>query len=191
MTGIRGRYVIGDDKVLIEVCLTESQYDLHKNNGTWFRVSAKTCSEIQDGKSGRGGAISERYQVCGLSCIHNREALCLDLGIEPDQGKSLTDDRLFSLCYDRWQTQCPDRILGEWVFVLWDCREKELFIATSHYWQSSLFYYRDSDALYFATSLGALLEFPEVPKVLNEFFLGRLLVGWGDPMGETLYKDIR
>ncbi len=136
------------------------------------------------------GTVSDRYTVAGLSRIHNRDALSRSLGLCPDQAGILTNEHLFALCYDRWKAHCPNFILGEWVFVLWDCWEKELFIATSHYWQSSLFYYRASDALFFATSLGDLLAFPKVPKALNEFFLGRLLVGWDDPMGETLYKDI-
>jgi asparagine synthase (glutamine-hydrolysing) len=131
-----------------------------------------------------------RYVVVSSSRIANREELCVKLDLSKEVLPNVTDEYLFSECYDKWHHDCPKHIIGEWVFALWDHQEKELFIATSHYWHTNLYFYKSTSAFFFASSLKGLLVLEEIPKDLNEFRLAQIIIGWNNNYGETLYKHL-
>ena len=128
--------------------------------------------------------------VTGISRIYNKEELFDKLSIPGKRRATISDNLLFLKCFEKWKYDCPNQILGEWVFVLWNNEKKELFIASSHFWKPNLYYYRSSKAFYFSSSLKALLALDQIPKEINEFRFGQLLIGWNNNLGNTLYKNI-
>ncbi len=128
--------------------------------------------------------------IVSTSRIDNREELFNKLGIPEQQRLTMPDSRLFLKCFEKWKYECPDLILGEWSFAIWSTIEKELFICRSHYGMDNLYYYKSGKTFYFASSLKGLLVLEEIPKEINDFRLGQSLIGWGNSLGKTVYKNM-
>ena len=94
------------------------------------------------------------------------------LVILPDEAG---DGRLLLEAYLRWGEACVDRLLGDWVFAIWNARERRLFVARDHHGNTGLYYHTDSRSLTFASSLKGLLALPEAVLV--------------DLVGETVTLD--
>ena len=134
---------------------------------------------------------TEFYNPPPLVCsarIHNRQELLRLLGYRELQ--NISDEELFFACYREWGVSFADKVLGEWTAALWDEDRQQLVIATSHLWGPKIYYCQTAEAFYFGTSLSNLMAHEQVPKQLNEFRLGQLLIGWNDHYGETLYKEV-
>jgi|GEM_PF-6838274 len=151
-----------------------------------------------NGRLGLAGTRAFLGKSCGrqdpplpLMCcaqLHNRRELLQLLGFGSKQ--LINDEELLFACYRKWGTGFADKVLGEWVAALWDEERQQLVIATSHYWGPQIYYCQTPSAFYFATNLSTLLAHGPVPKRLNEFRLGQLLIGWNDHLGDTIYQDL-
>jgi asparagine synthase (glutamine-hydrolysing) len=58
-------------------------------------------------------------------------------------------------------------MVGQWAFALYDRAEKCLWLARDRFGEKPLFYYKDDDALTFASSIAALLEAPWITRELD------------------------
>jgi asparagine synthase (glutamine-hydrolysing) len=122
--------------------------------------------------------------------IDNREELArsLAMGAPLDQ----IPDSLFILrAYQRWGEECPKHLLGDFAFVVWDPRQKQLFCARDHMGVRA-FYYHCSDSLFvFGTELKAPLSLPEVSQEINEERLADYLLFHFEDKESTLYRSCR
>jgi len=97
--------------------------------------------------------------------IDNRDELMDELG---STSPTITDSELILRAYERWGEHCPEHLLGDFAFALWDGKKRMLFCARDHMGVKPLYYYR-SDALFaLASEIKALLCLPDVPRELNE-----------------------
>jgi len=119
--------------------------------------------------------------------LDNRAELSQALNIPSAQAKSLPDSRLALTAYLKWGISCPDHLLGDWAFALWDAKQHKLFVARDHYGTTGLYYYYDHCRFVFASSLKGILALPEIPRHLNPFSLGGM--GFRN-YASTPYKNI-
>lgn len=98
--------------------------------------------------------------------IDNRAELALLLGIK--NVKDVPDSLFILKAYQKWGEKCPEKLLGDFAFVIWDLDKDQLFCARDHMGVKPFYYYLSEDALFFATELKALFTIPEIPKALNE-----------------------
>lgn len=132
-----------------------------------------------------------RHVLTATARLDNRPELLHTLGPwETDPG-DLPDTTLVLEAYRKWGENCPDHLVGDWAFALWEPRERRLFLARDHHGVSSLYYFLNSEWFAFASSLRGLLAVPAVPRSVDELYLGRAMVGLFPEPDSTPYQGVR
>jgi asparagine synthase (glutamine-hydrolysing) len=105
----------------------------------------------------------------------------------PDQ---ISDSQLILCAYVKWGTRCPEQLLGDFSFAIWDRRQRQLFCARDHVGIKPFYYYRSGKTFAFASEIKGLLCLPEVPRALNELRVADYLANLFDDKSITFYQDI-
>jgi asparagine synthase (glutamine-hydrolysing) len=122
--------------------------------------------------------------------IDNRQELYYLLDIPNERKISITDAELMFSAYRKWDMNCTEHLLGDWIFLVWHKTEKKLVIIRDHHGISGLYYYKGKDFLVFSSSLKGILALPEVPKEVNELRIAQILVSWPGDGKDTAYLNI-
>ncbi len=120
--------------------------------------------------------------------IDNRKELAPKLGIEDNE--YVSDSYFILKAYEKWGEKCPDELLGDFAFVIWDKNQNKLFCARDHMGVKPFYYYLSEDAFFFSSEIKTLFIVPEVPYMLNEKKLAfhLLIVHTDDNL--TFYENI-
>jgi asparagine synthase (glutamine-hydrolysing) len=78
--------------------------------------------------------------------LDNRDELAAQLDLQISD--STPESVLVSAAYRRWGVECPVRLLGDFSLVVWDGRERRLFMARDIFGLRPLFYRRMGSALW-------------------------------------------
>lgn len=104
--------------------------------------------------------------------------------------RSASDTECILAAYDRYQTECPDRLRGMFAFALWDDRRQRLFCARDRFGIKPFYYAIIGNLFVFASEAKALLPFlPEIttdPDALAEYLTFQYTIGT-----ETLFRGIK
>lgn len=119
--------------------------------------------------------------------IDNRAELASLLGLSPSE----PDSRFILQAYLKWRTACPEYLVGDFAFAIWDAHEQRLFCARDHIGLRPFYHYVDENVFLFASDLVALLARPEVPKRLDEVYMAYDLVARSPDPTTTYYLDIQ
>ena len=65
--------------------------------------------------------------------LDDRDALCGALGVPPAARGGLADGDLIVRAWRRWGRDCPNHLLGDYAFAVWDAAKRTLFCATSRF----------------------------------------------------------
>lgn len=123
--------------------------------------------------------------------IDNRAELIRALNLTDRPAAELTDADLILAAYEAWGERCPEHLLGDFAFALWDNNKQTLFCARDHFGVKPFYYFASAGLFAFATELKALLSLPEVPRRLNEAKVVEHLTGLIVDNENTFYCDIR
>jgi asparagine synthase (glutamine-hydrolysing) len=124
--------------------------------------------------------------------VDNREELRRDLLGCGSVLRDRTDGELVLRAYEVWGIQCPDRIIGEFAFFLWDERRRTLFGARDAAGTRHFYYHVGQGWFGFASEIKGLLATGLIAARLNESRLLDYLVeefDRDDQIG-TFYQDI-
>ena len=124
--------------------------------------------------------------------IDNREELWTALGFSGSPHVEVADSQLILASYERWGERCPEKLLGDFSFAIWDRRKQELFCARDHYGVRPFnYHYHPGQAFVFGSEIKALLCVRGVPRRLNELMVGYHLgmMNYQDK-AITFYQDI-
>jgi len=122
--------------------------------------------------------------------LDNRDELCGQFNIAQADRARTPDGALILRAYETWGEGCPDHLLGDWSFAVFDPAKQKLFLARDHHGNTALYYYQNARRFVFASSRSALLAI-DAPRRLNELFLAQLLVSWHAFHGaQTIDRDI-
>jgi asparagine synthase (glutamine-hydrolysing) len=87
--------------------------------------------------------------------LDNREDLIAllrtDLEAEP------TDIAIVAAAFDRWETDCFSRIVGDWAVSIWKPEQRELLLAADYMAIRHIFYYLKKDRILWSTDLSSLV----------------------------------
>jgi asparagine synthase (glutamine-hydrolysing) len=123
--------------------------------------------------------------------LDNREELAESLTIDTATLHDLPDSALLLAAYRRWGRDCARHLLGDFAFALWDGRAERLVLGRDHMGQRHLFFHQCPDFFAFATEIKGLWAVPDVPRILSEIEIGRmLLLDWVRPLGTTRFQGI-
>ena len=123
--------------------------------------------------------------------LDNRRELRAILGLA--DGRPLDDKELVLRGYRRWGKALPERLSGDFSFMIRDPFERRLFGARDHLGAKPFYYWRERTRLLFSADLPTLLAQPMVSVRLNHDHLASnavLLLSLVRGGTRTLYKDI-
>lgn len=122
--------------------------------------------------------------------IDNRDELISILGLTQCPSE-IADSQLILAAYEKWGESCPEKLLGDFAFVIWDGQKQQLFCARDHMGVRPLYYYYKPGRLFVcASEIKALVSLPEVPCQLNEVRIADHLVSMFEDKEITYYQDI-
>ncbi|MFA0834609.1 MAG: lasso peptide isopeptide bond-forming cyclase [Methanobacterium formicicum] len=120
--------------------------------------------------------------------IDNRKELSEELRI-PDV-EDVSDSYYILKSYQKWGETCPEKLLGDFAFVIWDKKKEILFCARDHMGVKPFYYYLGKNAFYFASEIKALFTINEIQKKLNKIKVADYLVGMYEDREITFYEKI-
>ena len=114
-----------------------------------FHTTAESPREKQPFFSRRGFVLTWDGR------LDNREVLTADL--RSDLDASPTDIAIFAAAFDRWDTDCFRRIVGDWAVSIWKPEQRELLFAADYMGIRHIFYYLKNDRIWWSTDLSPLV----------------------------------
>jgi len=73
--------------------------------------------------------------------LDNRDELLALLQVGRDPQRETPDSELILRAYERWGELCPEKLLGDFAFAIWDQQRRTLFCARDHFGVKPLYYY--------------------------------------------------
>lgn len=121
--------------------------------------------------------------------IDNRKELSELLELEDTEEVS---DSLFIIkAYEKWGEDCPDKLLGDFAFAIWDKNNEKLFCARDHMGVKPFYYYLSDELFIFASEIKAIFSIPNMYQQINElevaYFLSLIA---GEDRKLTIYNGI-
>ena len=133
---------------------------------------------------------TKNYIITADARIDNREELLSQLQLT-SKSSVIADSELILEAYIKWGKDCPDKLLGDFAFVIWDRKKKELFCARDHFGVKPFYYYfHQNYGFVFASEIKAILAIPEIPKEINEVRIGDYLTYTLDDPEITSFVDV-
>lgn len=126
--------------------------------------------------------------------IDNREELISALGLHDRPVEKITDSDLILAAYLKWGDRCPEKLIGDFAFAIWDKHKQVLFCARDHMGVKPFYYYYQPGRFFaFASEIKGLLCLENVPNRVNEAKVGVYLCqlsGFSELKPDTFYEDI-
>jgi asparagine synthase (glutamine-hydrolysing) len=112
------------------------------------------------------------------------DALAADLSGTPG------DADLILAAYLKWGERCPEHLLGDFAFVVWDPRNRRLFGARDQLGIRPLHYTRIGSLLGVASDARSLLQHPRVPRRVDLVAVGDYLSRITSEPDRTFFQDV-
>jgi asparagine synthase (glutamine-hydrolysing) len=124
--------------------------------------------------------------------LDNRLELADELKLTRDRLLSTSDSELILIAYEHWGENCPNRLLGDFSFAIWDRRKRYLFCARDHFGIKPFYYYLSDLVFAFGSEVNALLSLPRIPCRINEERIADYIVQQLEGIDKTctFYRDI-
>lgn len=107
--------------------------------------------------------------------IDNREEVFDRLGIQHADRSRIGDAQLILLAYAKWGEACPDQLIGDYAFMIWDEPRQQLFGARDLCGNRTLYYHAHDQGFTFCTVIQPLLQMPGMEKRLEQRWLAEYL----------------
>ena len=85
-------------------------------------------------------------------------------------GRVLTTSAVIHAAFRRWGSACPERLVGDFAFVVWDRRRRQVFAARDPFGVRSLHYRIDGSRFLFGTEVKQILAAPNVSATARSGF---------------------
>lgn len=123
--------------------------------------------------------------------IDNRDELIYALQFDNCPLEKITDSQLILAAYEKWGEQCPEYLIGDFAFAIWDKLKQSLFCARDHFGVKPFYYYHQAGKVFlFASEIKALFCLAQVPRRLNEVRIADYLTLMMEDKTITTYKHI-
>lgn len=137
------------------------------------------------------GNEDESLQIVFNGEIYNFIELRKELEGFGHNFKTHSDTEVIVHAYEQWGKDCVRRFNGMFGFALWDCRQRELFLARDHLGIKPLYYVDLGNRVLFASEIKALLQDRDCPREVDVEALAELFTFRYVPSPKTLFKGIR
>ena len=134
-----------------------------------------------------------KIAITADAIIDNREELFKTLGVTHEEQQIVTDSQLIILAYKKWGKKCPEYLIGDFTFVIWDEVNDEIFCVRDHVGSRTFYYYINDNTFAFCTLLKPLtliLDKTELNERWITDFLSLPGVIHQSESKETIYNNI-
>ncbi|MEQ8154196.1 MAG: asparagine synthase-related protein [Clostridiaceae bacterium] len=197
IVNLDGNIIIGDfEKKMIEgfkAYKLDSVKSLYSNNiffgcGIQY-ITPESLNEVLPYYDKEAGLI-----ITADAIIDNRGELIDLFNINSCSGEVITDSQLVLMAYKRFGYECPKYLVGDFSFVIWDDKKKEVFCARDHVGSRTFYYYFKGGNFIFSTVEKPIYNSLEKKPELNERwitdFLALPLTLHQCECNDTIYQDI-
>ena len=131
------------------------------------------------------------YIICYNGQIYNTNEIRETLIENGFEFKGHCDTEVILKGYIHYGNDIVNHLNGIFAFVIWNTKEKELFMARDHFGVKPLFYSLLNDTLIVGSEIKALFEYPGIEKILDSQGISELLgIGPSHTPGTTIFKNI-
>ncbi|MEM7554523.1 MAG: lasso peptide isopeptide bond-forming cyclase [Cyanobacteria bacterium P01_A01_bin.84] len=135
--------------------------------------------------------LSNKLTITADCRIDNRDELISAVGLTNSPPEKITDTELILAAYEKWGESCPEYLLGDFAFAIWDGKKKKLFCARDHMGVKPFYYYyKPGRTFTFGSEIKALLCLPEVECRLNEVRIADYMSFMLEDKAITSYQNI-
>jgi len=142
------------------------------------------------GPSSHGQRGSDKLSILFSGRLDNGDELAAALGIDDPRPPA---EALLLQGYRRWRKALPEKLLGDFSFVIQDPQERCVFVARDAMGRMPLYYWTRGDVLLCATRLRPLLDHPLVGRRLNHRKLALASILFADSATDdvdTFYEGV-
>jgi asparagine synthase (glutamine-hydrolysing) len=122
--------------------------------------------------------------------VDNREEIVTALESKGFRLRDDTDAEIVLKAYECWGTECPAQIIGDFSFVVWDKRQRQLFCGRDILGVRPFYYYTDGRKFLWGSELHQLFQDANIRREPNEGMVAEYLAASLTDREETLYKGI-
>src|SRR3977135_2286885 len=137
---------------------------------TLLRIRAETDGRPQIAR------LDDYLWLAGDVRIDDRDTLIAKLPRPSGDLRTASSAELILHAYAAWGETCLDHLLGDFSFVIWDARQKQVFGARDHLGLMPFYYAKVGRCLLVSNSLDCIRQIPIVPDALNEQAIGDYLI---------------
>ena len=115
-----------------------------------------------------------QYVCVANARLDNREELAkaLNIALHADNSNvPVADGALILAAYMQWEEDCAAELLGDFVFTVWDKRQKSLYIGRDHLGIKTVFYSIANNVTLVSNEHNALLQSGLVSRELNDNYI--------------------
>jgi asparagine synthase (glutamine-hydrolysing) len=133
---------------------------------------------------------TEELVITADARIDNREELFFALDLNGRPKETTGDTELILAAYERWGERCPEKLLGDFAFAIWDGRNRKIFCARDPFGIKPFFYYADGKTFQWSSEMETILENERKRKEPNIPLIILYLLNRFDEQEETLFRNI-
>ena len=104
------------------------------------------------------------------------DELATKCGNDPPIRTGAPDAELILRAYLVWGESCPDHLLGDFAFVIWDASRRRLFAARDHFGVKPLFYAKAGGTVVISNTLDCIRQHPAISDRLNDLAIADFLL---------------
>ncbi|MEZ5428763.1 MAG: lasso peptide isopeptide bond-forming cyclase [Pyrinomonadaceae bacterium] len=124
--------------------------------------------------------------------IDNRDELIPQLSFGGKKTEEIADSEIILRAYEKWGEDCLPKLIGDFVFAIWDPKRQKLVCARDsmgikHFY----YYYKPGQMFALASEVKGLYGIAEIPRDLNETNIGDILILNYQDKENTPYRDIK
>ena len=147
-----------------------------------FHTTAESRREKQPYFSQRGFILTWDGR------LDNRDELIPELRSELEANP--TDVAIVAAAFDRWETDCFRRFVGDWAATVWRPEQREVLFAVDYMGVRHIFYYQKNNQVWWSTDLGPLVLLSGVKFRIDDDYIAGYFAH--DPDAHlTPYREIR
>lgn len=163
-SGMEYDLILGHRRLSIIDVSTNGHQPMHNANGNWIIFNGEIYNYIE---------LREELKLAGYKF------------------KTDSDTEVVHVAYEHWGAKCIEKLNGMFSIVLFDSKEKKLFIANDRFGVKPLYYTNDNDKLLLVSEIKQVKEF-DFNCTLNEKAVSVFLQDhYLDYNEETFYNEIK
>lgn len=134
----------------------------------------------------------EAYIITMDVRIDNRDELIKELELPNHSLEKIGDSEFILAAYKKWGEKCPEYLLGDFSFAIWDEKQQQLFCVRDHIGIKQFYFYLGDDLFVFGNDIEGILAQSNVSQTLNDNVVAAYLKDEGiHTKRDTFFENVK